>query len=138
MTQQYYAANGILSTSPIDGGIEITQEQYLSGINAKLSGSDVSIESGFHIVEPTPAEDNLPPNPITPLTPEEIAWLDYKNEAAMALQKSDITVLRCMENGLSVPSEWQSYREALRVIVGQESGDPTIPLPTRPDYPAGT
>jgi hypothetical protein len=68
----------------------------------------------------------------------DATWLQYQNEARAALDSSDNTVIRCMENGVPVPADWKAYRAALRVIVGATSGDPTQPLPTRPAYPAGT
>ena len=52
-------------------------------------------------------------------------------EALAALERSDITVLRCAEAGQPTPSDWVAYREALRAIV---SGGPG-PLPARPDWP---
>ena len=58
-----------------------------------------------------------------------------KVEAQAALDKSDITVLRCSENNILVPEEWAAYRTELRRIVfGSSSG----PIPVRPNYPPGT
>lgn len=57
-----------------------------------------------------------------------------KSTAATLLAKSDVTILRCAENGVEVPTEWAAYRLDLRLIV--KNGEGTIP--TRPDYPAGT
>lgn len=54
--------------------------------------------------------------------------------AQMALDASDITILRCVENGVTVPSAWQAYRTALRSVVSTGTGT----LPTQPAYPAGT
>lgn len=65
-------------------------------------------------------------------------WAEYRQQAQAALDSSDITILRCVENNVSVPETWASYRVALRAIVRATSGDPTAPLPTRPAYPAGT
>ena len=65
-------------------------------------------------------------------------WVAYRALAQAALSESDKTVLRCYESGAAVPAPWVAYRKALRAIVGAASGDSTVPLPTRPDYPAGT
>lgn len=65
-------------------------------------------------------------------------WWAYQDQAREALNRSDMTILRCIENGVPVPTEWSSYRKSLRAIIGAASGDPTQPLPTRPVYPAGT
>jgi hypothetical protein len=56
--------------------------------------------------------------------------------AQVAIERSDITVLRSVEHGIAVPSEWQAYRAELRAII---SGTSTATeLPSMPDYPEGT
>lgn len=65
-------------------------------------------------------------------------WPAYQQQAQAALDKSDVTILRCTENGVAVPSTWATYRAALRAIVRATIGDATQPLPTRPAYPSGT
>ena len=72
----------------------------------------------------------------SPTTP---SWAVYQAEAKALLDQSDVTIARCVENSVTVPSAWASYRKALRLIVGaQTPGDATQPLPSRPSYPAGT
>jgi hypothetical protein len=56
-----------------------------------------------------------------------------KLAAQAALDKSDITMLRCLENSVAIPSDWVTYRHALRTCV--TSGDA---LPVRPAFPQGT
>lgn len=65
-------------------------------------------------------------------------WAQHQSQAQAALDASDITMIRCVEHGVAVPAEWASYRGALRAIVRAASGDPGQPLPSRPEYPAGT
>jgi hypothetical protein len=61
---------------------------------------------------------------------------DTRGAAQAALDKSDITVIRCIEHAVAVPAAWTTYRAALRAIV---AGGPTsAALPTAPTYPAGT
>ncbi len=59
-----------------------------------------------------------------------------KSQAQATLDRSDITVLRCYENAVTVPTMWRKYRLELRAIISGTSTSTT--LPTRPDYPAGT
>ena len=63
----------------------------------------------------------------------------YKDRAQGLLDQSDVTLLRCAEVGVAVPAAWAAYRKALRAIVSPVAiPDPAQPLPTRPDFPAGT
>jgi hypothetical protein len=75
-------------------------------------------------------------DPIPPSATE--IWQAIQTTAQTALDKSDLTVLRCVENGIAVPADWITYREALRAIVRSPSGDPSQLLPAMPDYPPGT
>jgi hypothetical protein len=44
---KFYAANGQVSRDPIEGGIEITRDQYLEGVEALSMGRTVRIDGGF-------------------------------------------------------------------------------------------
>lgn len=57
-----------------------------------------------------------------------------KKLAQMALDKSDITAIRCLKAEISFPAEWQNYVAALRVISNTGIG----PIPDQPAYPKGT
>jgi hypothetical protein len=66
-------------------------------------------------------------------------WANYQAQAQASLDKSDVTILRCAENGVAVPAAWATYRADLRAITGAKTaGDPTQSLPGVPAYPAGT
>jgi hypothetical protein len=66
----------------------------------------------------------------------QVAAKELATAARTAIAKSDITVLRCAENAVTVPATWQAYRTALRAII---SGTSTATeLPSMPDYPEGT
>lgn len=62
-------------------------------------------------------------------------WLSV--QALSALESSDLVVLRCYENAISLPAAWVAYRKALRAIA---NGSDTVSttLPTQPAYPSGT
>lgn len=59
-------------------------------------------------------------------------------QAQAALDKSDITVLRCFESDVTVPAAWREYRTALRDIIGSTSFGVITELPALPPYPSGT
>lgn len=63
--------------------------------------------------------------------------IPIKQQAQIALNKSDITMMRCVEAGIAAPAAWNSYRKALRAIAnGIDTTSTTLPL--QPAYPAGT
>lgn len=93
------------------------------------------IVSGFHIDASHTQVWETQPRPGK--TPEELAAeerLTLTREAYRAMTACDVTVLRCMKAGVAFPAEWVAYDAALRAILSGGNG----PLPTRPDYPAGT
>ena len=60
---------------------------------------------------------------------------DYAAAAQADLDRTDVTIVRCAENGIAVPSAWANYRATLRAIV---SGKQPGPIPTQPAFPANT
>ncbi len=62
------------------------------------------------------------------------ALQNITDSAMIALAKSDVTLLRCIENGVAIPSEWVEYRRQLRDVVNHKS---TV-IPIRPEYPQGS
>lgn len=62
-----YAANNQISTSPIEGGIEITTEQYGQALAGMQQGKIVTIDGGFAVIDPPappPAPDPVDPGPL--------------------------------------------------------------------------
>ena len=59
-----YAKNDQISQSPIEGGIEITQEQYQEALAGMLGGKVVSIDGGFAVIDP-PEPETPEPEPLT-------------------------------------------------------------------------
>lgn len=57
-------------------------------------------------------------------------------DAQKALERSDVTALRCLELGIAVPGEWVEFRATLREIAGGNSD--ATELPERPVYPENT
>jgi hypothetical protein len=110
----------------------------------------VKVESGTYVFTAAHGAQLATPATLQPytapvLTAAQIAseqaaqaWAAYQVSAKSCLDASDITILRCYENGVLVPAAWATYRKALRATVAAASGDATQALPTRPPYPAGT
>lgn len=111
--------------------IELTEEQYQSASSAISDGGSVFVENDQLVV--TPAD------PVTVEAKQQAqAWQVYQAQAKGLLAKSDQTIMRCVENGVTVPSAWKSYRNELREIVRTSSGYATQTLPIQPPYPDGT
>jgi hypothetical protein len=55
-------------------------------------------------------------------------------QAQTLLDKSDVTLLRCVENGVAIPVEWVTYRKSLRAVI---KGTSSV-ISDTPVYPAGT
>ncbi|WFS20636.1 hypothetical protein P9K38_09970 [Pseudomonas sp. 905_Psudmo1] len=64
-----YAADGRIGRDPIEGGIEITEQQYRQGLDGVLSGEHVQIINGEFFVGALPEPE---PEPEPEPTPEEI------------------------------------------------------------------
>ena len=76
-------------------------------------------------------------NTPTPVDPDIIAALAQARFAAQAqslLDKSDTTMLRCFEHGITPSAEWLAYRTALRQVIAGKSSI----LPAIPSYQVGT
>ena len=72
------------------------------------------------------------PNMATTLAAEAQAKLTMK--AQQLLDKSDVTLLRCVESSVAIPAEWAAYRKSLRSVIAGKSSI----IPPTPAYPAGT
>ena len=109
-------------------GIEITDAQWQACINTP--GYTVANGALVAPVPPTAAQ----------IAAQRVAsaWSAYQASAQVALDKSDVTILRCYEHAIPVTADWIAYRAALRVIVSTATGDATAGLPTMPAYPAGS
>lgn len=72
-----YAANNQISQDPIEGGIEITDEQYTEALAGVVQGKAVSIEGGFSVAFPAPPEPEIP---VPPTQEQQIAALQAAYE----------------------------------------------------------
>lgn len=77
-----YAAPGRISREPIDGGIEISEQQYQAGLAGMLAGEHIQIINGAFVVGPLPVPD---PEPVPePTFKEEAAALNAEYQADIA------------------------------------------------------
>lgn len=101
-----------LNDAPVSADFVIGEVRYPANVLTLWSREELEV-IGLVWVEPAPAP------------------VDWISPARDALAASDITVLRCVEQGVAVPEAWVVYREALREVVRTGEG----PLPERPDWP---
>ncbi|MCX4156168.1 MULTISPECIES: hypothetical protein [Paraburkholderia] len=110
-----------------------------SGISFRAVDPDYEAQTGEVVFSDIPTTSQLATVfPLFATAQASIAWSAYQASAKAALDVSDITILRCYEKSVATPTEWATYRDALRAIVSAAAGDPMQPLPTKPVYPAGT
>tara|TARA_A200000159_G_scaffold19521_1_gene16104 strand:- start:249 stop:689 length:441 start_codon:yes stop_codon:yes gene_type:complete len=76
---------------------------------------------------------------VLPLSDEEIeqnnagAWSGIRHERNELLSETDYIVLRAYENGTAVPTEWATYRQALRDLPSTSTDFNSVAWPTRPE-----
>lgn len=104
--------------------VEITETEHVTLLAGQSAGKVIMADNNGNPILSDPPE----------LTAGQIVAA-LKVAAQMALDKSDITILRCYEAAIAVPTAWQTYRAELRAIISGSSID-TV-LPTMPDYPVG-
>lgn len=103
-----YAANGQISQAPIEGGIEITQQQYEQALTAMLEGMLVSIDDGFELLpQPDPEPDSVEepetsePEPKTVFSAREFLRRFTIEEYSAARTHGNIQVQWALDNLIS-------------------------------------
>jgi hypothetical protein len=102
--------------------VSISAAQYQALLAAQSSGQVIQADANGNPVAAV----------FVPSAEQTAARL--KADAQTALDASDVTVLRCIEHDIVLPSEWVTYRTSLRAVVNGTSST----IPTRPAYPAGS
>jgi len=134
-----YAATNQISTAPIEGGIEITDEQYASTLASIEAGNflTVSVVGGIFSASPAP--------PPASQTPEEQAHWDRLSAIAgedtwRVAEVAFITdQLIALEDGdpSAMPGSVQQWREYRTAVRGWKDGAPGFPdSSARPSRPA--
>ena len=93
-----YAHDGRVSTSPIEGGVEITQEQYRAAIDGMIAGQVVTIDGGFAVIDPPPPPE---PEPTPDPEPEPVTRIE-RRQGLRALLGDGVTpgITRAMIDGM--------------------------------------
>lgn len=78
-----YAKNGQISTEPIEGGIEITAEQYDEALAGMLAGRVVSVDEGFAVIDPPEPE---PQEPTPPAPRTQFSVREFRQRFTLAEQ----------------------------------------------------
>jgi fructose-1-phosphate kinase PfkB-like protein len=74
------------------------------------------------------------PTPVDPTIIAALTQARFASQAQTLLDKSDKTLLRCLEHGITPSAELLAYRVALRQVVGGTLST----IPTIPAYQVGT
>lgn len=129
-----YATDDRISTDPIDGGIEISDMQYLAAINAMRDGKFVRIEGGLLVFKdpPPPPEPEVPePDPDAPKVIAKITVLERMTneeaeiaDQAMATQPAKLRQIWNAVNDIWDNSPWfPTLQEFFAGLFGQERAD---------------
>lgn len=107
-----WAANNQISTSPIEGGIEITDADYLVALEGIMEGKIISIEGGvLALVDPPPPEPEPEPEPGPPtLEDYRVAIRDYVD--ATAQSRNYDNAVSCASYVNSTNTQWAAEAEA--------------------------
>ncbi|MFW9266522.1 tail fiber assembly protein [Pseudomonas sp. NR3] len=132
-----FAANGIVQQDPINGGIEITFEQYTEAVEGMCSGLSVTIDDGFKVAPAPVPEPNIP----NPPTPAELAAIALsQRDSLLGSATLRIGPLQdAIDLGEATPEEinlltrWKQYRVALNRIEQQAEFPVVIDWPVSPD-----
>jgi mannose-1-phosphate guanylyltransferase len=125
-SKKQFFPKGVNYSSLPNDLIDVTREEHDAALN-RQPGETLDFVDGHVVVVPV-SESTLAAN----------AWAMLQSNAKSALDKSDITILRCAENNIPVPANWAAYRAELRAIISAQSGDANQVLPVRPAYPEGS
>ena len=131
-----YAINGQVSTDPIEGAVEISDEQYREAVDGMCSGLIVSIDGGFSVALPPVPE----PPPVVPPTAEELrAAALAQRDSLMAVATARMAPLQdAADIGNSTDAEaktliaWKHYRVDLNRIEQQATFPAAVDWPVAP------
>ncbi|WP_327439891.1 tail fiber assembly protein [Pseudomonas donghuensis] len=132
-----YAANGVVSTVPLPGSIEISQAQYQEAIEGMGIGKVVSIEGGFLVAFPPIPEAPV----IAPPTLDEMrVMVISRRDSLLAIAAVRMAPLQdAVELGVVTADEraaleaWKRYRIDLNRVELQAGFPRLVEWPASPD-----
>lgn len=136
-----YAAEGKISQDPIEGGIEITEEQYAQALDGMCEGLVVTVKYGFKIVPaPEPVVE-----PVPDPTPEELAQAARSTRDQLLLVaairidplQDAVDLGDASDAEVSSLERWKQYRVALNRVELQPGFPTMISWPVAPGQSNG-
>lgn len=104
-----WASNGQVSTDPIEGGIEISYDDYVVAIEGIVQGKVVIVDdNGFQVVEPPSPDPD--PTPDVPLI-EQFRWGIQMHVDSVAYQKQYDNGISCASYVNSTNQEWAAQAQ---------------------------
>jgi hypothetical protein len=108
-----WAANNRVSTSPIEGGIEITDADYQAALEGIMEGKIISIEGGeFALVDPPPAPEHEAPQEPAPPTLEDYRAAIRAHVDATAQARNYDNAVSCASYVNSTNPQWTAEAQA--------------------------
>ena len=122
-----YAANGQISQSPIEGGVQITEAQYSEALNGMQKGYAVTVDEGFKV---GPVPEPEPPEPAPELTEEEKLkrWREIISVSAFQAHQAldDFELYDQVEAIMASPDTPSKTRRAWRMATEFRRLSPTV------------
>ena len=101
---------------------KLVEEQVEAWISGNPTGVEIDIETYDLLSSIRLGRYQVVGNEFIPVydrTPLEDQWLLVRLQRDEKLQQSDWTVIRAVDEGNPIPTDWQTYRQQLREITNQ-------------------
>jgi len=101
---------------------KIVDEQVEAWISGNPTGVEIDLETYDLLSSIRLGRYQVVGNEFVPVydrTPLEDQWLLVRLQRDEKLQQSDWTVIRAVDEGNPIPTDWQTYRQQLREITNQ-------------------
>lgn len=110
---RYFASDGMVATSPLEGGIEISEQEYHDAIEGMLAGKEVRIEEGALVVDfPSEPEPEPEPEPTLEEIIERYQWAIEGHVNAVAQERQYSGAVSCASYVNSTNGQWAAEAAA--------------------------